>query len=782
MADDPIQQDISQASFAAGPAMPVANEDQQTPTALPIDRTGSGIGVHDSSGTSFGAPSAQDATAGSPQPNLPSSVTQAPKTAQPDYKESWTHKLGGVLAGGTHNATYKVNPDTGEIGVELKPKTGKEEIMGAVANILSGMASGAGQKNFAKGLSASAQQVTQQLQQRQGQQKQDAVDNYNQQQIAKVRKQQLYRGNIDNAMNTWQAEKNGTTDLLTGNYKTLYDNATSTNGVLVPRISQADAIAGLGSGKYKAGENIFIPLESVPKFDDEGKQTGEEVDGAIIKDTPYSFDEHPLNLDQLKSRGIIQPNLNPAKGATTSSAIVNSWIAKNTTVDQTLHEVNEVYKKVGLPAPSVPDDFYKNNPKAADAMQEFQQQLRGANGDIGKALENMTKTKVDKDGNQIANPDARFASVISQLLPNDVLTKYQKAIGKGPEMTTAQAQSIRAKAAAGQPVDPDDLKMAKNIYAEELEKARATAANVELGKEGVASAQEEKTRSMLTPPSNFQLLPDAHKMSDADLRKNLSDQGVKIPDNFAALVGIAKGGADLRTLPQKTYKGRNDITAQDGLSYIRTYIKPNYQESDYETAKNLNKELFGSTRGGTGGGVLLGLGTASQHLGLLKTAGDALNNGDLTALNSIANTLGIATGQPAPVIFQAIADRVNEEVTKVTSGGTPHEAELARNRETLSRDYSPKTIDGVIRTYIGLMGGRADELNERAEDILGKSIHVSPTTATLFKQYGMKYDWLDNKTSGKPATSPTRPTNVPSNYVFNQSGPKGAGWYKPQGQ
>jgi hypothetical protein len=238
-------------------------------------------------------------------------------------------------------------------------------------------------------------------------------------------------------------------------------------------------------------------------------------------------------------------------------------------------------------------------------------------------------------------------------------------------------------------------------------------------------------------PTGFVFNPDAPTMDSPTLRTNLQKQGVKLPANFEALYGIAHNANPLTTLPPNPRKGSNQMSAQEGLAFIRQYINPNYQEGDYAAAASLSKELA-STRQGTAGGTLYNAGTASQHLELLDEAAKALNNNDTQALNHLANTFGVAVGKSPAVTFKAIAEQVNGEVGKVVAGGTPHEAELAELRGNLNSDQSPEQTKNVIRAYVKLMAGRISEINDRSQQYFNRDVKgVSPTTVKVFNKYGV---------------------------------------------
>jgi hypothetical protein len=250
------------------------------------------------------------------------------------------------------------------------------------------------------------------------------------------------------------------------------------------------------------------------------------------------------------------------------------------------------------------------------------------------------------------------------------------------------------------------------------------------------AAQTDAVGHGIQVPRDFVADPRSSELGPDELQRDLAKKGVNIPSNYSALYSIAHNAADLSTLPTQLRKGVNGMTRDQGLSYIRTYINPQYQEGDYSASKKLSGELA-STRTGTAGGTLLSAGTAANHLNLLEQAGQALNNNDTQAINRLANTFGIAVGKSPAVTFQAIAEQVNSEVAKVVAGGQPNEAELKQNRESLNRDQSPEQIRNVIGSYVGLMNGRIGEIDDRSMQYFGRHVKgISPAAVQVFNQHG----------------------------------------------
>jgi hypothetical protein len=241
------------------------------------------------------------------------------------------------------------------------------------------------------------------------------------------------------------------------------------------------------------------------------------------------------------------------------------------------------------------------------------------------------------------------------------------------------------------------------------------------------------------PPANFVSNLNASTMDSVDLQKDLTTKGVKLPAQFESLYTVAHNAAGLKDVfPTSPRKGTNGLSAQEALAFIHQYINPTYQEGDYPAAAGLSKELA-STKVGVAGGSLLNAGVASNHLELLDQAATALSNNDIQAINRLANSFGLAVGKSPAVTFKAIADQVNGEVGKVVVGGAPHEAELENLRANLNTDQSPEQTRNVIKSYVKLMSGRINEINERSQQYFQRDVKgISPETAKVFAKYGVE--------------------------------------------
>jgi hypothetical protein len=267
---------------------------------------------------------------------------------------------------------------------------------------------------------------------------------------------------------------------------------------------------------------------------------------------------------------------------------------------------------------------------------------------------------------------------------------------------------------------------------------------------------QKEQQSFLETPVNFKLDPNAPTMEPQALQSYLQTQGVKVPKNFAALYAVGHNQADLKTLPQKTYKGTATMDTQTGLAYIRNFINPQYNEGDYPAAANLNKEIA-STRQGTAGGALMSAGVAANHTQLLGQLAPSLRNGDIQAWNKLANAYNVQIGKGDVPAFRNVAQQVTNEVAKVVSGNTALESELKQQQANLNTAESPKQIADVLDSSIRLMAGRINEIDDRSMQYFGRHVKgISPTMAITFGIHGLEVGGYGKPVFDKPANDPNK--------------------------
>lgn len=215
-----------------------------------------------------------------------------------------------------------------------------------------------------------------------------------------------------------------------------------------------------------------------------------------------------------------------------------------------------------------------------------------------------------------------------------------------------------------------------------------------------------------------------------DLAANLYNQTGMLPP-----LGIGKGAANLKTqimnrATQLSMGGATPASAADAAANLVT------AKQDVASRSKAVKDF--ST--GKQGQQVNAFNTAIDHLGTMDKLSDALQNGDVKAINALGNEVAKQTGAPAPTNFNAAKQIVTAEVIKAvvaSGGGVTERQEAERN---FANANSPAQLKGVIDTYKQLLGGQLKSLNLQYENTTGRKDFEKKLTpdakATLSKLRG----------------------------------------------
>lgn len=113
--------------------------------------------------------------------------------------------------------------------------------------------------------------------------------------------------------------------------------------------------------------------------------------------------------------------------------------------------------------------------------------------------------------------------------------------------------------------------------------------------------------------------------------------------------------------------------------------------------------------------------TAIGHLDQLSQAGDALDTGDIRALNAIALRLGLETGSSAPAIYDAIAYKAAAEAATAAQGGIPNQAETDKLYDQFNSKAAPQQRNGVIKAQYGLIVTPMQNMRTRFTENMGQT-------------------------------------------------------------
>ncbi len=160
---------------------------------------------------------------------------------------------------------------------------------------------------------------------------------------------------------------------------------------------------------------------------------------------------------------------------------------------------------------------------------------------------------------------------------------------------------------------------------------------------------------------------------------------------------VGQGRVDLATATQRMQpaakaKFLSDVNAK----------YPEYKQSTYGVEKAVETKY-------TSGNVadqLLAIGTAREHMKTFKNLADALDNGDVQALNKIGNEFGVQFGSDKATNFRLAAQAFGGEVGKAFDGAGVVAGERAEIKQNYEDKLSRGQFRGAIRTVDELLAGK----------------------------------------------------------------------------
>ena len=117
------------------------------------------------------------------------------------------------------------------------------------------------------------------------------------------------------------------------------------------------------------------------------------------------------------------------------------------------------------------------------------------------------------------------------------------------------------------------------------------------------------------------------------------------------------------------------------------------------------------------GKTTLSLGVGVAHLEVLQSLGDALQNGDVQAINSIKQEWARQFGGDAPPDFEAAKAIVADEIAKGVIGGQSAQSDRDTLAQSVRTASSPSQLRGVIQTFEQLMAGQLGGIRQQYESI-----------------------------------------------------------------
>ncbi|MBP8110988.1 MAG: hypothetical protein KAY00_01440, partial [Agitococcus sp.] len=156
---------------------------------------------------------------------------------------------------------------------------------------------------------------------------------------------------------------------------------------------------------------------------------------------------------------------------------------------------------------------------------------------------------------------------------------------------------------------------------------------------------------------------------------------------------------------------RRDPTLAKIVEAVYKY-DPSYEEQRFGNRYFAQKSYLPGQKNGM---LILSNASALGHMQVLREAYNAMKNGDLKAINSIANKYKVQTGSAPEAVFNAIKGVIGAEVMKSIVPGGGGVVEREEVRETLSREYSNDQFMGVLGGYEALMQEQYDNMRQDYE-------------------------------------------------------------------
>lgn len=175
----------------------------------------------------------------------------------------------------------------------------------------------------------------------------------------------------------------------------------------------------------------------------------------------------------------------------------------------------------------------------------------------------------------------------------------------------------------------------------------------------------------------------------------------------------AQGIAAYQIAPPSSFVMKTPF-GQEVMSRVME-LNPKYQSARYGEVTKAARD-FGT---GKQGDTVRSFNVAVQHLGTLEELLQALQSGDIKALNRAGVAFQEQFGGPAPASFDAAAQIVGDEIIKAVIGGKGALGDRDAAGARLSAARSPAQLQGVIDTYKKLMAGQLIGLEKQYQDTTG---------------------------------------------------------------
>jgi hypothetical protein len=197
------------------------------------------------------------------------------------------------------------------------------------------------------------------------------------------------------------------------------------------------------------------------------------------------------------------------------------------------------------------------------------------------------------------------------------------------------------------------------------------------------------------------------------------NQGLTGPDLLAVMPKTLAGQVSA-ILEHRAAPPSGNTTRSSQLMQLVQAADPTYDAQQYKTKQGIETAFTAGLPSRT----LKSINVADDHLKVLNSTIDALQNGDVKLLNQLGNAIATQMGAPAPTDFNGVKTIVADELVKAILGGAGALGDRKAIQDTVSSANSPEQLRSMIKRYQQLMDGQRTGLAEQYKSGGGNNINV----------------------------------------------------------
>lgn len=169
-----------------------------------------------------------------------------------------------------------------------------------------------------------------------------------------------------------------------------------------------------------------------------------------------------------------------------------------------------------------------------------------------------------------------------------------------------------------------------------------------------------------------------------------------------------------------------------GMSYAKlqpliqavTQYDPTFDAANYTARSKARSDL--TSPNGTGGKTINALNTAVQHVGKLSDLIEALDNGNIPAVNAVSNWLSKASGGTQVTNFQAVQPQMMKEIERLWRGAGGSTADIESLKASLGPNMGIQQQREALSNFVDLIKGKLDSTETQRNNILGPAAKDVP--------------------------------------------------------